>query len=103
MIQTGAGTVAVHSHGTGEPVVLLHANPGDHRDDDLVVPQLVEAGHRVHAVDRPVFGGGVATGPMSASRTPRRFLRFSPPAARNPLSWWATRSEASPDLDASSS
>ncbi|MGL4175632.1 MAG: alpha/beta fold hydrolase [Dermatophilaceae bacterium] len=66
MIQTSAGTFAVYTHGSGEPVVLLHANPGDHHDYDQVVPRLVDAGYQVHAVDWPGFGGSVAAGPMSA-------------------------------------
>lgn len=47
--------VAVHSVGSGQPIVLLHANGGDHRDFDAITDEL---GRRatVHAIDWPGHG-----------------------------------------------
>lgn len=52
--------VAVHSTGSGEPIVLLHANGGDHRDFDAVVDRLA-ALHTVHAIDWPGWGDSTTT------------------------------------------
>ncbi len=46
--------------GAGRPLLLLHANPGDHRDWDAVVPALAAAGHRVIAIDWPGHGASPA-------------------------------------------
>lgn len=51
----GEVAVAVHGMGLGSPVVLLHANPGDRRDFDAIVPTLAER-HPVYAVDWPGYG-----------------------------------------------
>jgi pimeloyl-ACP methyl ester carboxylesterase len=68
LVTTRHGPVACHAHGTGRPLVLLHANPGDHRDWDAVAGDLARD-HRVIAVDWPGFGASPAprTGPASAS------------------------------------
>ncbi|MEU5432142.1 alpha/beta fold hydrolase [Streptomyces sp. NPDC020719] len=54
-VPTALGDVAVAVHGSGTPVILLHANPGDRRDFDAVVPALAER-HMVYAVDWPGYG-----------------------------------------------
>jgi non-heme chloroperoxidase len=43
-------------HGTGDPVVLIHAWPMSSRIWEAHVPALVDAGHRVIAYDRRGFG-----------------------------------------------
>jgi pimeloyl-ACP methyl ester carboxylesterase len=43
-------------HGTGDPVVLVHAWPMSSRIWEAQVPALVDAGHRVIAYDRRGFG-----------------------------------------------
>ena len=42
------------------PLLLLHANPGDSRDYDAVVPVLGASGFRVIALDWPAYGGSPA-------------------------------------------
>lgn len=42
--------------GEGLPILLLHANPGDSRDFDAVIPALA-CRHRVLALDWPGYGG----------------------------------------------
>lgn len=54
-VTTRTGRVAVEERGRGAPVLLLHANPGDHRDFDAVVPALA-ARYRTLAVDWPGYG-----------------------------------------------
>ena len=46
------------SGGTGDPVVLLHGYPGNHRSWDEVTPQLVAAGYRVLALDQRGYSPG---------------------------------------------
>ena len=53
-------TVAVHDEGLGATVVLLHANPGDARDWDAVVPALLASGRRVVRLDWPGYGDAPA-------------------------------------------
>lgn len=53
--------VAVHSIGSGRPVVLLHANGGDHRDFDAITDELGRHA-TVHAIDWPGHG---ASDPIS--------------------------------------
>lgn len=50
-------TAIVHYRdtGTGHPLLLLHANPGDSRDFDAVIPTLAED-YRVIAPDWPGYG-----------------------------------------------
>ncbi|HZR45291.1 MAG TPA: alpha/beta hydrolase [Candidatus Manganitrophaceae bacterium] len=67
MVKTRAGRVAVEQRGSGAPVLLLHANPGDHRDFDAVVPALA-ARYRTLAVDWPGYGESAPLpSPRSAS------------------------------------
>lgn len=49
------GRVHYGEHGGGIPLVLLHANPGDSRDFDAVLPALAQT-HRVLALDWPGYG-----------------------------------------------
>lgn len=49
------GDVAVHMTGAGPGVVLLHANGGDHRDFDAIVPALART-RTVYAIDWPGHG-----------------------------------------------
>ena len=53
--------VAVHSAGSGQSVVLLHANGGDHHDFDVITPELSRHA-TVHAIDWPGHG---ASDPIS--------------------------------------
>ena len=55
LITTRHGPVAVHEQGAGDPVLLLHANPGESRDFDAVTPTLSER-YRTIAVDFPGYG-----------------------------------------------
>lgn len=48
--------------GTAPPMVLLHANPGDSRDFDAIVPALAARG-RVLRLDWPGYGGSPAPQP----------------------------------------
>src|ERR1700682_5729833 len=48
------------SGGTGDPVVLLHANTGTSETWQKQTPALVQAGYRVIAFDRPGWGKSVA-------------------------------------------
>jgi len=58
-VDTSLGRIAYDSRGDGPPLVLLHANPGDRRDFDAIVPALAER-HRVIALDWPGYGGSPA-------------------------------------------
>jgi pimeloyl-ACP methyl ester carboxylesterase len=53
--QTRHGPVHFHTRGDGRPLLLLHANPGDSRDYDAVVPALAQS-WKVIAVDWPGYG-----------------------------------------------
>ena len=65
-VPTALGTVAVAVAGGGPPLVLLHSNPGDHRDYDAVVPALSQR-CTTYGVDWPGYGGSVpAEGEPSA-------------------------------------
>ncbi len=59
---TSSGRVAWQAQGRGRPLLLLSANPGDHRDWDAVVPALARD-HRVIAVDWPGHGASPAPQP----------------------------------------
>ncbi|XVQ09284.1 alpha/beta fold hydrolase [Spirillospora sp. CA-255316] len=59
-VRTALGTVAVTVAGEGPPLVLLHANPGDHRDYDAVVPALSQR-YTTYGVDWPGYGGSAGT------------------------------------------
>jgi pimeloyl-ACP methyl ester carboxylesterase len=55
-LDTSAGRIAYTDHGSGSPVVLLHAALHDHHDFDPIAPALAER-HRVIAIDWPGHGG----------------------------------------------
>jgi pimeloyl-ACP methyl ester carboxylesterase len=44
------------SGGTGDPIILLHANTGTSENWQKQTPALVQAGYRVIAIDRPGWG-----------------------------------------------
>ena len=54
-INISSGNIHYRSYGAGEPLVLLHANPGDGRDYDSVVPKLAQS-YRVIVLDWPGYG-----------------------------------------------
>jgi len=64
-VLTPAGEMVVHTYGEGDPIVLLHANPGEHLDYAAVIPSL-SAQWTVHAVDWPGFGLSPLPGQASA-------------------------------------
>lgn len=66
LIQLDAGILHVDEQGTGEPLLLLHANPGDPRDFDAVLPALSER-YRVLRVSWPGYGWSPAPEPSSAA------------------------------------
>jgi len=54
-IKLPTGSVHYTEHGQGVPLVLLHANPGDSKDFEAVVPALSKT-YRVLALDWPGYG-----------------------------------------------
>lgn len=54
-IQTASGPLHYREAGEGFPLILLHANPGDSRDFDAVIPELAKH-HRLIALDWPGYG-----------------------------------------------
>jgi pimeloyl-ACP methyl ester carboxylesterase len=65
-LQTFKGTVFYDEQGSGEPLLLLHANPGDPRDFDAVLPALLEK-YRVIRLTWPGYGEAPAPLPPSAA------------------------------------
>ena len=66
-IETRTGSIAYKEQGTGIPLVLLHANPGDHRHFDSIVPTLARS-YRTIALDWPGYGeSSPPNQPQSAS------------------------------------
>lgn len=67
LITTPAGVLWIDECGVGEPLLLLHANPGSPADFEAVVPVLAQH-YRVIQVSWPGYGHGPApTPPQSAS------------------------------------
>jgi pimeloyl-ACP methyl ester carboxylesterase len=66
IVSTPRGPVAIEVTGRGPALLLLHANPGDRRDWEAVVPDLARD-HRVIAVDWPGHGASPAPAPPSAA------------------------------------
>ena len=66
--ETRVGHLSCEVTGRGRPLLLLHANPGDSRDYEAVVPAL-SGMFRVHALDWPGYGLSAANCPddLSAS------------------------------------
>ena len=50
----------------GEPVLLLHGFPQDHREFDLILPRLHEAGLRTYALDQRGYSPGARPEEVSA-------------------------------------
>jgi pimeloyl-ACP methyl ester carboxylesterase len=73
-LHTSRGTVFYDEHGSGEPLLLLHANPGDPRDFDAVLPALA-ARYRVIRISWPGFGEAAPPLPPSAA-TPQMFAEM---------------------------
>lgn len=65
-LQTYRGTVHYDEQGKGEPLLLLHANPGDPRDFDAIVPTLAGR-YRVIRLAWPGYGESPAPLPPSAA------------------------------------
>ncbi len=65
-VPTRIGPIAFTEQGSGPPVVLLHANPGDSRDYGAIVPELAHS-HRVIALDWPGYGSSPAPNPPSSA------------------------------------
>jgi pimeloyl-ACP methyl ester carboxylesterase len=62
-----SGSVHYSEHGQGAPLVLLHANPGDSRDFEAVIPALSK-NYRVLALDWPGYGqSAIPQSPESAN------------------------------------
>lgn len=67
LITTSAGVLWIDECGKGDPLLLLHANPGDPADFDAIVPELAEH-YRVIRVSWPGYAQGPAPlPPQSAS------------------------------------
>src|SRR5215217_1214931 len=56
----------------GEPVLLLHGFPQDHREFDLVLPRLHAAGLRTYAMDQRGYSPGARPADVSAYRMPEQ-------------------------------
>lgn len=54
-ISIACGNIHYEEQGQGQPLILLHANPGDARDFAAVIPELAQH-YRVLAVDWPGYG-----------------------------------------------
>ena len=55
LVKLSTGSLHYQEQGEGAPLVLLHANPGDSRDFEAVIPALAR-NHRVLALDWPGYG-----------------------------------------------
>jgi pimeloyl-ACP methyl ester carboxylesterase len=55
LVNLSTGVVHYSEHGNGVPIILLHANPGDSRDYEAVIPALSKS-YRVLAIDWPGYG-----------------------------------------------
>lgn len=69
-VETGCGTVVAHlsgrAPGSAPGILLLHANPGDHRDFAAILPAL-DAEWAVAALDWPGFGASTVTDPSAVT------------------------------------
>jgi pimeloyl-ACP methyl ester carboxylesterase len=81
-IKTSYGSIAYDEHGTGQAVVLLHANAGDHHNFDSIVPGL-SAQFRTIAFDLPGFGESDACRPPNA--TTSKYMALAVEAAIDEL------------------
>src|ERR1700730_10421123 len=64
-VETRTGLVAYEEQGTGTPLILLHANAGDHFHFDGIVPTLAQS-YRTIALDWPGFGASAPPSPPQA-------------------------------------
>jgi pimeloyl-ACP methyl ester carboxylesterase len=55
LVKLSTGSVHYSEQGEGAPIVLLHANPGDSKDFEAVIPALARS-NRVLALDWPGYG-----------------------------------------------
>ncbi len=58
-VEVCGARITIHRRGSGRPLLLLHANPGDARDFDPIVPVLART-HEVLAIDWPGYGASPA-------------------------------------------
>jgi pimeloyl-ACP methyl ester carboxylesterase len=65
-VELSDNLIAYRESGQGRPLLLLHANPGDHRDFEAIVPALAER-YRVIAVDWPGYGQSPAPQPPQSA------------------------------------
>ncbi|MFI0357965.1 alpha/beta fold hydrolase [Actinomadura sp. 9N407] len=72
-VATSLGRIAVAVEGEGPPVLLLHANPGCHRDYDAVIPALAQR-YATYAVDWPGYGGSARPGESLSAMAYARVL-----------------------------
>lgn len=67
LVKLSKGSVHYSEQGEGAPIVLLHANPGDCKDFEAVIPALAKT-NRVLALDWPGYGNSdVPPDPGSAT------------------------------------
>src|SRR5262245_44314562 len=69
-IQTRFGAVAYDEQGRGTPLVLLHANPGEHNAFDSILP-LLSRHYRTIALDWPGYGESTPFDPPDAASAMR--------------------------------
>lgn len=69
-IRVNGTELAVRDEGAGDPVLLLHGFPDDHRVWDAQVPALVQAGYRVIAPDLRGCGQSAMPDGVQAYRLP---------------------------------
>ncbi len=65
-VETRTGSVVYDEQGTGIPLVLLHANPGNYRHFAGIVPTLARS-YRTIALDWPGFGASSPPKPPNAT------------------------------------
>src|SRR6185295_10037358 len=65
-LTTRFGPIAYSRSGAGTPLILLSANPGDHRDFAAVMPALAQR-FEVIALDWPGYGQSPAPNPPAAA------------------------------------
>jgi pimeloyl-ACP methyl ester carboxylesterase len=58
LVNLSTGVIHYSEHGNGVPIILLHANSGDSRDYEAVIPTLSKS-YRVLAIDWPGYGQSV--------------------------------------------
>jgi pimeloyl-ACP methyl ester carboxylesterase len=66
IVKLSAGALHYAEQGSGIPLVLLHANPGDSRDFEAIMPTLARR-YRVLALDWPGYGGSDLPSPPQAA------------------------------------